>query len=103
MGKVYLPRHAPWVMDFVHELLRFPAGTYDDQIDAFSLIGRMLDEIVPGSRPAVRADPLGDPANLDPWQCISLDRVGTRSGAPSLWSTAPGGQFDPYKRGYRRI
>jgi predicted phage terminase large subunit-like protein len=50
MGKVYLPRSAPWVADFVHELLRFPAGTHDDQVDAFSLIGRMLDEMMPGSK-----------------------------------------------------
>lgn len=42
MGKVYLPRNAPWLADFERELLSFPAGKHDDQVDAFSLIGRML-------------------------------------------------------------
>jgi len=63
MGKVYLPRNAPWVVDFLHELLRFPAGTYDDQVDAFSLIGRMLDEMMPGSKPALTPMPL-DPRTM---------------------------------------
>lgn len=51
MGKVYLPRNAPWVPDFIGELLLFPAGKHDDQVDAFGLIGRMLDELIPASKP----------------------------------------------------
>jgi predicted phage terminase large subunit-like protein len=67
MGKVYLPRGAPWVVEFLHELLRFPAGIHDDQVDGFSLIGRMLDEMVPGNQPVVVPRPLADPVNLDPY------------------------------------
>jgi predicted phage terminase large subunit-like protein len=55
MGKVYLPRRAPWIGDFVNELLRFPAGKNDDQIDCCSLIGQMLDELVRGSAPQPQA------------------------------------------------
>jgi predicted phage terminase large subunit-like protein len=51
MGKVYLPRRAPWAAGLLDEMLRFPAGKNDDQIDTLSLIGRMLDEMVPGSKP----------------------------------------------------
>lgn len=51
MGKVYLPEKADWVNDFVQELLTFPAGRHDDQVDAFGLIGRMLDELVKGVAP----------------------------------------------------
>ncbi|HEY1430735.1 MAG TPA: phage terminase large subunit, partial [Stellaceae bacterium] len=51
MGKVYLPKRAPWAATLMDELLRFPAGKYDDQVDTLSLIGRMLDEMVPGSKP----------------------------------------------------
>jgi hypothetical protein len=51
MGKVYFPARAPWAPELVNELLRFPAGKNDDQVDACSLIGRMLDELIPGSRP----------------------------------------------------
>jgi hypothetical protein len=33
------------------ELLGFPAGKYDDQVDALGLIGQLLDLIIPGERP----------------------------------------------------
>jgi predicted phage terminase large subunit-like protein len=58
MGKVHFPRGAPWAIDLVQELLRFPAGTHDDQIDGLSLIGAMLDEMVPGSKPVPIPQPL---------------------------------------------
>jgi predicted phage terminase large subunit-like protein len=51
MGKVYLPRRAPWAADMVSELLRFPAGKNDDQVDVLSLFGRMLDSLIPGQVP----------------------------------------------------
>lgn len=51
MGKVYLPHNAPWVADFVSELLTFPAGKHDDQVDAAGMIGRMLDMMVAGRAP----------------------------------------------------
>lgn len=45
MGKVYLPHGAPWAADLVSELVRFPTGVNDDQVDALSLFGRMLEEM----------------------------------------------------------
>jgi predicted phage terminase large subunit-like protein len=51
MGKVYLPEKASWVNAFTQELLMFPAGKHDDQVDAFGLIGRMIDELIPASKP----------------------------------------------------
>jgi predicted phage terminase large subunit-like protein len=51
MGKVYLPSKAPWLSDFLAELLMFPAGKHDDVVDSFGLIGRMLDDMVPAARP----------------------------------------------------
>lgn len=36
-GKVYLPKEAPWLLDFERELLSFPLGRHDDQVDAFVL------------------------------------------------------------------
>lgn len=47
LGKVYLRAGASWVDDLVSELLAFPSGTHDDQVDALSLIGRMLVDIKP--------------------------------------------------------
>ena len=46
MGKVYLPHSAPWLSDFLSELLAFDQGKHDDQVDACGLIGRMLDSLV---------------------------------------------------------
>lgn len=35
-GHFLLPREAPWLADFRHELRAFPQGKYDDQADSFS-------------------------------------------------------------------
>lgn len=51
MGKVYLPKNAPWLADLLHEMLTFPVGKNDDQIDPLGLIGRMLDTMQSGKKP----------------------------------------------------
>jgi predicted phage terminase large subunit-like protein len=35
-GRVQFPQKAPWLTDFINELVAFPNGSYDDQVDAFS-------------------------------------------------------------------
>jgi predicted phage terminase large subunit-like protein len=35
-GHVYLPEQAPWLADFMTELLQFPYGRHDDQVDSVS-------------------------------------------------------------------
>lgn len=63
MGKLYLPQNkakAPWIDDFLNELLAFDAGKHDDQVDALGLIGRMLDEMQAAQRPKVAARPTAD-------------------------------------------
>jgi predicted phage terminase large subunit-like protein len=45
MGKVFFPKRAAWKERVVTQLLRFPAGKYDDAVDVLSLIGRGLDRI----------------------------------------------------------
>jgi predicted phage terminase large subunit-like protein len=37
---VVLPRSAPWLDDFISELIAFPGGRHDDQVDSFSQIVR---------------------------------------------------------------
>jgi predicted phage terminase large subunit-like protein len=44
-GKVFLPRKADWLANLEGELLSFPAGKNDDQVDALSLVFRMLAEM----------------------------------------------------------
>jgi len=33
-GFVHLPREAHWLADYLHELVTFPRGRYDDQVDS---------------------------------------------------------------------
>lgn len=35
-GSVWIPRTASWLDDFRRELLAFPAGRHNDQVDALS-------------------------------------------------------------------
>ena len=51
MGLVYFPKKAPWKFDLIEELIKFPAGKHDDFVDAFSLLGIMLDQVKGGKPP----------------------------------------------------
>lgn len=53
---LYVPESAPWYPAFRSELLSFPAGKHDDQVDMLGLIGQLLDKIVAGrkQRPAAK-------------------------------------------------
>ena len=35
-GHVLLPKEAPWLSDFLNEVLAFPNGRHDDQVDSMS-------------------------------------------------------------------
>lgn len=45
---LYVPVSAPWYPDLRAELLSFPAGKHDDQVDALGLVGQLLDQMVKG-------------------------------------------------------
>ncbi len=51
MEGLYVPANAPWLSDLRHEMLAFPAGKHDDQVDALGLIGQVLDRMHAGSVP----------------------------------------------------
>ena len=42
-GRILLPNEAPWLAEFESELLTFPYGRYDDQVDALLLVLEWLD------------------------------------------------------------
>lgn len=52
MNGLYVPANASWRADFERELLSFPAGKHDDQVDALGLVGQLLDRMSVGSRPS---------------------------------------------------
>lgn len=47
---LYVPSQEPWFPAFRSELLSFPAGKHDDQVDALGLVGQLLDNIMGGSK-----------------------------------------------------
>jgi predicted phage terminase large subunit-like protein len=66
MGKLFMPQHAGWKADVLGQLLRFPAGKYDDAVDVFGLIGRGFEFVKPPKhRPA--EDPEGEYAQDGGW------------------------------------
>lgn len=56
MGMVAIPE-GPDGDAFLSELLRFPAGRHDDDVDCASLIGRALDEVHPAIVAPAKPDP----------------------------------------------
>ena len=74
---LYVPSSASWYADLRSELLAFPAGKHDDQVDALGLIGQLLDTISVGNRPKPpeKAKPMsdyrtwdGDRGRIDDWK-----------------------------------
>jgi predicted phage terminase large subunit-like protein len=46
---LYCPFNAAWFPEFRRELLSFPSGKYDDQVDALGLVGQLLDKMLLGA------------------------------------------------------
>jgi hypothetical protein len=51
---LYVPVNASWYPALRSELLSFPAGKHDDQVDALGLVGQLLDRMLAG-------DPIAKP------------------------------------------
>lgn len=60
MRKLHVPRGAPWVPELISELLHFPAGKHDDQVDMLGLLGQLLDVMVEGTKAKTEAKPKRD-------------------------------------------
>ena len=73
-GLIRIPEHMPGLETLLYELATFPDGKFDDQVDALSLIGQMLERLVPGQPD----DP--EPEIVD-WLARSV-----RKSVSSVWS-----------------
>jgi predicted phage terminase large subunit-like protein len=74
---LYVPTNAAWYPEFRAELISFPAGKHDDQVDALGLVGQLLDQMIEGPKPTksvpAKADtgyrPFRFPPPIDDWVC----------------------------------
>lgn len=57
---LHVPVNAPWYPAFRAELLSFPAGKHDDQVDAIGLVGQLLDRMMSGPKPRPVVKPVRD-------------------------------------------
>jgi len=72
LGKVYFPSEVPWFSTLQKEMLRFPAGKHDDQVDALSWAIRLTL-----SKSAPR---LKEPKKLKSWRDALSAMMGGKSG-----------------------
>jgi predicted phage terminase large subunit-like protein len=65
---LYVPTRAPWYAAFFSELMACWKGKYDDQADALSLAGQLLDHALPARLPTpeIPAPTLAMPATITP-------------------------------------
>lgn len=56
-GKLYIPKTAPWLDSYVHELLSFPNGSHDDQVDVTSYAAAIVSQrLMPPKRESEHRD-----------------------------------------------
>lgn len=51
MQGLHVSRDAAWLSDFTSELMSFPVGVHDDQVDAIGLVGQLMDRMSSGNVP----------------------------------------------------
>lgn len=51
MQGLYVHRDAPWLTDLISEMMAFPVGVHDDQVDALGLVGQLIDKMDFGNKP----------------------------------------------------
>jgi predicted phage terminase large subunit-like protein len=57
LGGLYVPTGRGWYPELRSELLSFPAGKHDDQVDALGLVGQLLDVMGVGQKPEAPEKP----------------------------------------------
>lgn len=79
MQGLHVPANAPWLTDLINELMHFPVGVHDDQVDALGLVGQLLDRMEFGQAPRDRAPPaMGAPRVVDDGVIAPPLRMGRR-------------------------
>jgi phage terminase large subunit-like protein len=51
MNGLYIQKDAPFLADLIAEMMSYPVGVHDDQVDALGLVGQLIDRMSYGSKP----------------------------------------------------
>lgn len=51
LNGLYIKRDTPFLSDLISEMMSFPVGVHDDQVDALGLVGQLLDRMSHGNKP----------------------------------------------------
>ena len=70
LNGIHVPVDAEWFAPFKAELMSFPAGKHDDQVDALGLFGQLLDLMLPPKPPE---KPKAKPKRLDWFETADTD------------------------------
>jgi phage terminase large subunit-like protein len=73
-GLYVAPINAPWYPDLRSELLSFPAGKHDDQVDALGLVGQLLDKMLVGENPKLPELP-ANPSGYKTYETEARDAI----------------------------
>jgi predicted phage terminase large subunit-like protein len=82
-GALHLPHNAPWLDDLKSELLAFPLGLHDDQVDSTSQALNWMSRPRPRPSRIGNTGPLGTVRRLSPHHCRSGRR---RNGGNGAWN-----------------
>lgn len=69
LNGLYVKRGAPWLADLLSEMMSFPVGVHDDQVDALGLVGQLMDRMQSGR-------PIPDPNKKPPQPSGSVVLLG---------------------------
>lgn len=61
MQGLHVHRDAPWLSDLTSEMMSFPVGVHDDQVDALGLVGQLMDRMEAGVTKASEPKPTHRP------------------------------------------
>lgn len=51
LSGLFISKDAPFMSDLINEMMSFPVGVHDDQVDALGLVGQLIDRMSYGSKP----------------------------------------------------
>lgn len=64
MQGLHVERGSPWLPDLLSEMMSFPVGAHDDQVDALGLAGQLIAKMDLGKRPDDERPPVGAPPRV---------------------------------------